>query len=160
MKKANRPVRWGKTDLTPPIEVPVPKPLYPHTVTAASRIMLPGYVVLYTLIGLAFLLQKPQRTESPHFDIPRMLTGGTMEPWGVAFLAMAAVLAFGMFTHDRRLAQYTLVAGAGMAGFWGSLLIYEGFTHDDVSFSSGIWVLSWVACFCASVASLGRNEVS
>lgn len=138
----------------------MPKPLYPQTVTAASRIMLPTYVVMYALIGFAFLFQRPQRTDSPHFEVPKMLMGGSIRPWGAVFIVMSIVLGLAMFTHRRAIAQWVLVAGAGMAGFWGGLFVLAGFTNPDVSFTAGIWVISWVACFSASIASLGRNEVS
>ena len=135
-------------------------PLYPHTVTAASRIMLPTYFLLYMMIGFALLFQRPQRTDSPHYDVPKMMAGGDIRPWGLLFIASAVMMVVALALHQRRLEQWVLAAAAALPGFWGSLFVLEGFSHPDVSFTAGLFILGWVPALIATVSSLDRNEAN
>lgn len=131
-------------------------PLVLSSVTSASRIMLPWYVIMYAILGLLFILQDPERTSGIAFQPARAMWSITT--WGVLFLVIATIEGVALVIHKRNTYLIGLVLGAGMAAFWGFLLVSAGIKSPEVSFTSAVWVIGWVAAHAASARSVAWRE--
>ena len=133
-------------------------PLRPTTVTSAAQVMLPWYSIMYGVIGLLFIFQDPLRTSGESFRVARDMF--PIPVWGALFLIISTVEAIALVIHRRGTYMVGLTLGAGMAGFWGGLLVASAALDNHVSFTSAMWVLGWVAAHVASTRSLARREHS
>ncbi len=133
-------------------------PLQRTNVTAASRIMLPTYAAMHTIIGLLFIFQDPRRTAGSAFEVARELL--PMPGWGVIFLGIAAMEWFALARHKRAVYMAALTWAAGVVAFWTVLVLAATITNHDVSFTSCVWVGGWVAAHMATVRSLAVRERS
>lgn len=151
--------------------------LRPSTVTVASRIMLPWYVVANAWLGLAYLLGDPQRTDRPGFDLARDTPGG-IRTWGGVFLVVAAVICYGLLTGSRTLVGATLIYAAVWHFVWGVAVAASTFVttaswHEltlggvsmvyphpslDAGLTGPMWPWTLAAASLASAASLAWGE--
>lgn len=134
-------------------------------VTAASRVMLPTYSILFGTIGLLLVFQDSERTANQAFAVARSFFEpfalgplSSMQMWGIAFLAVALVEAGALIRKCRRTYMYALVVGAWLAAFWAILILAAALTDIHVSFTSAVWVGGWIAAHVASVRSLATGE--
>lgn len=133
-------------------------PLTRDNITAASRIMLPLYVLLYLSVGLAFLLQAPGRTDGPAFEAPKSLL--PIEAWGWLFFVVGAAELIALALRRRSLYQHALIVGAGLAAFWAVVIFASALSSPLVSYTSGMWVAGMAVAQAASARSLARYEIS
>lgn len=133
-------------------------PLDRANVTAASRITLPMYPILYLGVGLAFLLQDATRTSGPAFDVAKNLA--PIHAWGWVFALVGLAETAALLSHRRRLYVLALIPGAGLAGFWAVVVAGSAFGSPLVSYTSGMWVAGMAVAQAASARSLARHETT
>lgn len=142
--------------------MPHNQPLNAHTVTQGSVLVLRAYPAAFTLVGLVLLVQSPPRTSSAAFDSARWVLSWTPAPirsWALVFLAIGVAEAMAWWLERRSLFKWLLVAGAGVCGFWSTLLLCSAATDPFVSFTGAIWVGLAAVCHMASIRSLARDVV-
>lgn len=131
-------------------------PLTRATVTAASRIMLPTYPILASIIGAAYLFGAPTRTSSPAFDVAKQFM--SIQSWGVVFLAMAAMLIVGYLIHSRDVTVFVLFMAASAFVMWAVFFGISVLQSHDASLVAPAWP-SFAACACsASAISVAKRE--
>jgi hypothetical protein len=128
------------------------------TVTAASRIMLPAYVVLNILVGVFYTLaptDRLNRIDSLAFQRAVM----PMHMWGLVFVALAVVMAGALLSHRRELMTFALFTCAVTWACWSAM--YAASLHVNAGASPISPVLAgFVATACvASAVSLLHGEV-
>lgn len=125
-------------------------------VTVASRIMLPTYVVFFSVIGGNFALaQRPRLFESPMLRYADHLM--PIQLWGGLFVTCALIMLAAMLRRDRLLYRYgLLVCGMAMA-VWTAVAVV-GLLVEPISYSAWAWP-AFVTCACAaSDRSLSKHE--
>lgn len=133
-------------------------PLDRAHITAASRIMLPTYVVFFGVIGVNFLGGPSDRVvASPMLRYADQLM--SIRAWGVLFLACCLLMVAALALRHRELYRWALlVCGLSMT-VWALVAIAGAFT-EPVSFSAWAWpALAAAACF-ASNRSLVKHETT
>ena len=133
-------------------------PLTRDRVTAASRIMLPTYPILFLAAGVLLLVQAPARTSTDVYDLGRVIA--PMWLWGVAFAVIGAAEVYALLASRRRLYVCALIPGAGVAGFWAVLLFGSAAMHANASFTAGLWVAGMTVAQAATARSLAVAEVA
>lgn len=132
-------------------------PLTPHTMTLASRIMLPAYVVVATYIGVGYLLAPEQRLQGPALRVARRLL--PMDIWGLLAIALAAVVVLAVLTQRRQLVIIALCVGAVAYEFWCVFYAISVIRDPSASPITPIWPFGWGIAHIASAVSLSRDEV-
>lgn len=135
-------------------------PLTRSTVTAASRIMLPAYVVLTAVYGLIYTIDPGGRMGSVHALVfQRKLMGGDMLPWGLVFLGLASLMLLAFSRRNRLMFAFGLCCCAVTWFLWGCMYIAS--VVIDTETSPLAPVLPWFVCACciASTVSLLKGEV-
>lgn len=127
-------------------------------VTAASRIMLPTYVVLATYLGLLYIVDPQGRVQrAPGLSLAREMM--PMPAWGACFLTIAALMTFALLSRRRRFFMYALYLYAVAAVLWAGIYLGATQLSPDASYGAPAWPL-FVAVAChASARSLARGEV-
>lgn len=133
------------------------RPLTRQQVTVASRIMLPTYIALNTIVGLVYLLDPLGRLQRvPALAFQREVM--PMPAWGCVFLALAAAMLVATRRHSRPGMVFALYS-CGIAWLlWGAG--YEVSVFRDPNASILGPVLPWtvtIACH-ASAKSLLHGE--
>lgn len=133
-------------------------PLTRATVTAASRIMLPAYVIHATWFGLVYFLDPQGRvSRNPSLTAARVML--PMWAWGLLFLGLAVMMVVAMASHRRNLEVYALMIYATANVVWALVYFAALFLSPDASFN-GPAASGLVACACiASTVSLLRREI-
>lgn len=134
-------------------------PLTRATVTAASRIMLPAYVLLTAWFGFQYLFDPTGRINRSHGLVyPRQVMGGTMAPWGLVFLGLAALMLLAIALRNDT--TFALALGMGVVVF----LIWFWCSVKSMSLdptvaptAPAVWLFIATACF-ASLVSLVKRE--
>lgn len=131
-------------------------PLTRATVTIASRIMLPTYVVFFTAVGLSLLVTTQRRLhETPAFRYADTIAD--LDLWGLGFLTIATGLALALLVHRREVYRWFLAAGC----IWMSVFAVVTFLaalFGSASYSAWIWS-GFVAAACwATLCSLAAGE--
>jgi hypothetical protein len=130
--------------------------LHKDNVTAASRRTLPTYPVFAFIVGLSFLLTPVERLVTN----PALRYADTLIPirfWGVAFIAVAAVLVVALCQHRRTL--YVIALGGMLVwmALWSAVLLAAAL-WDSATWSAWVWP-AVIARFCwASMVSLETQE--
>lgn len=120
------------------------------SVTVASLIMVPAYVVLTAAIGAAYLA-------SP-VDCPNMMHGQP-RAWGWLFLGLAAVMAAAFATRWRLAFCFALCCCAVTMILWAAMWRFApNADREAATFVPILAIFVAVACV-ASVASLLKGEV-
>lgn len=128
-----------------------------RTVTASSMLMLPTYLAIDLIYGLALLLSSPSRYVSPAYDAARDVL--PLRVWGVVFLILAAVMAVAIILKRRRVMMLALCLGVGIWACWGTLFLaalFDG-TVSDIHLRSDIPLTTpvpWIVYMIAHIASL------
>ena len=131
-------------------------PLTRTTVTAASRIMLPTYVIAFAWFGLSYLFgPKALLTSSPALAFADDVM--PLRAWGGVFLFCALLMCAALLLGRRTLYRFALrMCGLSMI-VW-ALIIAGAYLAGDVSASAPVWsAFIAVACF-ASDRSLAVRE--
>lgn len=127
------------------------------TVTSASRIMLPTYVVAFGWIGASYVLQRPA-TISDHPALAYADELLDLDAWGAMFLVTAGVILAAMVTGSREKAMYALILGLICCVIWWGVFM-AAWLWGDGSSSAPAWpMLGAFACF-ASYRSISRREI-
>jgi hypothetical protein len=91
-------------------------PLTRDTVTAASRVMLPAYVVLFAYLGLNYTITGPRLTDSPSLAYADTLA--VLPVWGCMFLATSAVMVVAIMQQERLWFRFALWVGIVCMTLW------------------------------------------
>lgn len=131
-------------------------PLDRDHITAASRVMLPAYVALFSVIGAASLFTPLHRLlETPWFRYANHLM--SVRAWGLLFLACSVLMVVAMVRADRWLYRFSLVV-CGLSMLVWALMALVGIFFEPISYSAWAWP-AFVATACwASDRSLRRGE--
>lgn len=134
--------------------------LRPKEVTVASRVMLPAYLILATWYGTVYLFDPFGRLENSHgLAFQRDLGGGSMEPWGLFFLALAAFLAVQMLRGSRETYTWGLCILAAIWIAWSGCYVVSMFQDDATSLTAPAPTLFYATAGIASALSLKAREV-
>lgn len=135
-------------------------PLTRSTVTVASRVMLPTYVVLATLIGGYYVVDPGHRLGAVHaLTFARWLTGGNMAIWGWIFLGLAALMCAAFATRNRLAFAFGLCCCAVTMLLWSAMYAASAIVDPETSLLAPVWPLFVAVACVASVASLLHREV-
>lgn len=132
-------------------------PLDRAHMTAAEAITLRLYPAAYTVLGVIFLIQDPERTSAPSFAAAKMVL--PMKGWALVFIALALVEVAALLWHHRRLYVYALTVGAGIAAFWMALAVASAAFSTLASFSGSVWVAIATGAQIASARMLANRDV-
>lgn len=131
-------------------------PLDRRHITAASRITLPTYVVLFAALGSNYLYDPDRLQASPglHFADSIM----PLQVWGGMFVVVASLMLAALVTHVRAVFQYALLVAIISESLWSLSLLLGAFTAE---LSWTAWIRdAAIAAFCfASYRSLMKREV-
>lgn len=125
-------------------------------VTAASRVMLPAYVLLFAYLGTNYaLLVEGRVAKSPSLSYVDGLM--PLPAWGGVFLAVAGILAAALLSRHRDAARYALWLGVVCMGGWALLFAAAAYWNDAPTSTCAWPAFVATACF-ASNRSLRRGE--
>jgi hypothetical protein len=131
-------------------------PLTRHTVTAASRIMLPTYVAFFAALGANYLIADETAMQSPALRFADAFM--PLPAWGALFLACAAIMVTALVTQCRILYRWALrMCGMSMV-FWAVVIAWASFDGDATPLAA-IWAAFVAAACYASDRSLANREV-
>lgn len=127
------------------------------TVTVASRIMLPTYVLLFGVLGANYALTPSARlNDSPALDFASVVL--PLPVWGCMFLAASAAMATALLTHRRLLFRIALWVGLVCLALW-AVVFLAAAIFSNASPTACAWpAFAAVACY-ASDRSLLKGEV-
>lgn len=132
-------------------------PLTLATVTVASRIMLPTYVMLFAGLGLNYTLALGRLNTSPVLDYAdRVLP---LPVWGVMFLTVSVVMGAAMAKHHRTLSRFGLWLGIVCMGVW-AVVFTAAAIWNGGSPGAPLWPAFAAVCCYASDRSLLKGEAS
>lgn len=132
-------------------------PLTRTNVTAASRVMLPAYVVLTASVGAVYTFDPLRRLAGvPALAVPRMLM--PMTGWGLVFFGVAAVMFAAFLSKRRHLFIVGLYLCAATFLLWGIMYAASVATEPTTSVLAPAYPLFVVVCCYASAKSLLRGE--
>lgn len=125
-------------------------------VTAASRIMLPAYVAMFTVLGLNYTLTPRSRlTESPALHYAAHIL--PLPAWGCMFLAVAMIQATALLIHERTAYRFALWVAALAMGVWAVVFVLAA-ALTETSPTAAAWP-AFVATACmATERSLLKGE--
>lgn len=129
------------------------------SVTVASRVMLPAYVVLAAVYGMVYIFDPLGRLKDSHaLAFPRAVMGGTMVPWGFLFLGVAVFLAAMLRTQSRRGYVFGLCVFAAAWAAWAVMYGISIFTDPQTSVLAPVGPLFYFTAAIASALSLLTRE--
>jgi hypothetical protein len=139
--------------------------LFRRTVTKASRIMLPAYIIVGAYIGACYILCSldvgglftADRLQAPSLTVARSLL--PMEAWGVIGVGLASTLALALLSHRRTVAVVSLCLGFAAYELWAVFYGISIFKEDTASLVSPAWPFGWGIAHVASAVSLAWDEV-
>lgn len=131
-------------------------PLDRASVTAASRIMLPAYVIFFGVTGLTYLFTPYDRlVASPSLAYANTIMD--LRGWGIVFLGASTLMLSALLSGNRSLYRYALLMCAVAMTVWTAVTILAVF-NSPASPSSWCWpAIVLVACI-ASERSLNTRE--
>jgi hypothetical protein len=128
------------------------------TITVASRLMIPAYVVFFAGLGLNFVITPLHRLgATPGLQYVQISAGG-IRLYGVTFLVVAALIAAAMASRRRGPCLYALNLGALSMALWGVLQLAAAIFSTG-SPSGWCWPGIVCAACMATSRSLRRREV-
>ena len=125
-------------------------------VTAASRIMLPAYVVFFAAIGINYIRAGATAAASPPLAFANAFM--PLPAWGALFVGCALLMAAALALHRRMLYRWALrMCGLSMM-FWTVVIGFASLAGEATP-AAAIWP-AFVAVACmASDRSLAVREV-
>jgi hypothetical protein len=135
-------------------------PIKRDSVTIASKIMIPAYVLLTFGLGFVYLVDPLNNIDQDKpLVIPRTVMGGDMEPWGILFLVLSLVMCLTLWRGSRLALCFGLCACAVTFLLWSVLYVASCYT-DPLAPATAPMYPAFVATACvASTYSLLRREV-
>lgn len=130
-------------------------PLDRAHITAASRIMLPVYVVFFGVIGINFLASPQRLAASPMLRYADHIM--PLRVWGAMFFTCCILMLIALAFASRDLYRFALLMCAVSMLLWTLVAILGAFV-EPVSFSAWAWPGTIAAACLASNRSLVRRE--
>lgn len=126
-----------------------------ESVTSASRVMMPVYVIFFGWIGSAYFFSGPDMLETPALLYANDILD--LRVWGVLSLCVAAAVLAAMVGGSRGLLSYALLFGFLCCCVWTAVFVAAA-VFGEGSNAGGAWpMLAAAACF-ASYRSVSRRE--
>lgn len=94
------------------------------------RWLLVPFPALAAIMGWAYILGSPVRTQTPSFVAARSIV--PLQDWGLLFLVGAAVLTLGLVLSDVLL-SWALIVGGGIYTWWAVLFAASALTDEKAS---------------------------
>lgn len=147
---------WCHTDRVPATTKDPDVRITRETVTAASRVMLPVYVVFFGWIGGAYFLgNRDTLLQTPALNYADQLLD--LRVWGVLSLCVAAAVLAALVGGSRNLLAFALLFGFLCCLVWCGVFVAASIL-GTASPAVGAWpFLAAAACF-ASYRSVAREE--
>lgn len=126
-----------------------------QNVTAASRIMLPTYVVFFGVLGVNYLIADDTAAANP-----ALVFANAMMPlpvWGALFIICSCGMAGALATKRRLPYRFALRICAGAMGLWAIVILLASLAGDATPFAACWAAFVAVACM-ASDKSLATGE--
>lgn len=131
-------------------------PLTRDNVTAASRVMLPTYVLFFAAVGANYVTDAPRLQQSPSLHYANTLL--PLQAWGGFFLCCAAIMAAALLSHRRTAYRFALWLCIVSMGVWSGVFALAAI-NSIASFTAPAWpAIVAVACY-ATDRSLLKGEV-
>lgn len=133
-------------------------PLDRENMTAASRIMLPAYVIFFAWVGVTYLLAPRDRLN----DSPTLRYTDTvidLRALGSLLLLSAALMLVALITHRRDASRYALTL-AGICHAVIFVVFLFASIETNASPAAAAWPFLGLAACRASYRSVTINEVS
>lgn len=131
-----------------------------RTVTIASRIMFPTYIVVDALFAFLYIFDPQHRlVANPSLELARMML--PLPVWGIVFATIAALMAWGLLAHTgKQRFLFALYTNIVVLTVWGCVYLGACFINPNAPFGLPIWPFTVaVACY-ASARSLEQREVA
>lgn len=130
-------------------------PLTRDNVTAASRIMLPTYPILFGTVGVNYLVDADRLHGSPALSFVDGLM--PLPGWGLAFLGAAVLMVYALIRRERIVYRFALwVCMLASAVF--ALGLAAAVIFGTASFTAPVWPAFVARCCWASERSLLTRE--
>lgn len=130
-------------------------PLDRDHLTVASRIMVPTYVVFFSVVGSNFLFGPSARLQSPMLRYADTLMD--IHIWGGLFLGCGLLMLTAMWLRNRDMYRYGLIVCALSMATW-ALVAVLGIFAQPISFSAWAWPGAMTAACLATNRSLVRDR--
>lgn len=130
-------------------------PLDRQHITAASRVMLPTYVVFFGVVGVNFIASPHRLAASPMLRYADDVM--SLRAWGGLFFGCCMLMVAAMAIGHRDLYRFALLMCAFSMVLWAVVAIL-GIFVEPVSFSAWVWPATVAAACFASNRSLVRRE--
>lgn len=132
-------------------------PLDRSHITAASKIMLPTYVVLATLAGLVYTFDPLGRVAGIH-TLAFQRSVMPLWIWGCLFLGLAALMVLALARHSRDGFAFALAVSAVTWFAWGCLYLVSAATDPQASILAPAFPWFVATACIASMVSLVKRE--
>ncbi len=131
-------------------------PLTRDTMTTASRVTLPTYVIFFGWLGITYLLAPRDRLdESPALRYTDTVID--LRALGILLLGAGALMAYALVRHSRDTSRYALVVAGICHGIIFCAFLLATF-YGDASPSAAAWPMLGLAACVASYRSVTSQE--
>lgn len=125
-------------------------------VTVASKIMLPAYVGMFTVIAMNFLFINPVTLKkSPGLSYADGVLN--IQGWGILFAGVVIMMVISLVRRHRDLFRYALIVAGICMTLWAGVMLGAA-VFGDASYSAWAWPLFVAAACVASNRSLLKGE--
>lgn len=130
-------------------------PLTRETVTVASRVMLPAYVVFFVVVGANYLIADGTATSNPALRFVDSVM--PLHAWGWLFIGCSLIMAGALATHRRILYRWALRMCALSILFWATVIAWASLSASATPFAAAWPAFVATACY-ATDRSLAARE--
>lgn len=126
-------------------------------ITVASKIMLPTYVGMFTVVAMNFLfINSDTLAKSPGLNYADSVL--SIRGWGLLFCAVAVMMVVSLVRKNRDMFRYALLMAAICMALW-SAVMFGAAIWGPASFSAWSWPMFVAAACMATNRSLLKGEL-
>lgn len=131
-------------------------PLDRQHITAASRVMLPAYVVFFAALGFNYMTAEQVALNNPALAFANDLM--PLPVWGAVFLVCACLMGVALLLKQRFLYRFALRFCAVSMVFWAVVIAWASWVGDATPLAAAWSAFVATACY-ATDRSLAAREV-